>query len=730
MAVKQQKQSEDGYYIALISVHGLFRARDPELGRDADTGGQIKYVLELAQALGEHPAVRRVDLLTRQVIDQKVSDDYAAPEEPINDKARIIRIPCGPRRYLRKEVLWPHLDGFIDNTLLHFRAIGMSPDIIHSHYADAGYVGARLSQLLGVPLMHTGHSLGRVKLERLLEQGAKMANIEKTYNISQRIEAEEISLGNAAVVVASTRQEVDEQYSQYENYHPRRMVVIPPGTSLDRFHPPKLRKPEMHTDIEADIRRFLHDPKLPMILALSRPDERKNIGALIKAFGEHPELRRRANLVIIAGNRDDIGTMEKGPQEVLTNVLRLIDRYDLYGQVAIPKTHSPDEVPVLYRMVTRSKGVFVNPALTEPFGLTLIEAAASGAPIIATNDGGPQEIIRHCNNGLLINPLDTDDIADALFSALSDRERWKKWSRAGLKGVEKHYSWQGHVKNYLGLAKKITRSRRSTDVRFRRRSRLPSIYRFLVCDVDDTIIGNQAALDRLLARLHDTRDRVGFALATGRHLESTLKLVKEYELPEPDVLITSVGTEIHYGHHLVHDLGYERHINFRWKPEAFREALDGLPGLKLQPVTNQGPFKISYFADPSKMPRITEIRRHLRRLDLAAKLVYSHDAYLDVIPVRASKGMAIRYLALRWGIDPMHILVAGDSGNDEEMLGGNTLAVIVGNYSRELNRLRGKPHVYFADGEHAEGIIEGIDHYDFFGNIHIPGEELQTGLSP
>lgn len=725
MAVKKTERPADGFYIALISIHGLFRARDPELGRDADTGGQIKYVLELAEALGEHPDVQRVDLLTRRIIDPKVSAEYAEPEQKINDKARIIRIPCGPRRYLRKEVLWPHLDSFIDNCLLHFRAVGMSPDIVHSHYADAGYAGARLSQLLGIPLIHTGHSLGRVKLDRLLQQGARPASVEKNYNINQRIEAEEITLGNAGLVVASTVQEVDEQYSQYENYHPRRMVVIPPGTSLDRFHPPRARTREADSEIVEQIQRFLHNPKLPMILALSRPDERKNIGALIKAYGSHPELRKRANLVIIAGNRDNIDSMEKGPQEVLINMLKQVDLYDLYGHVAIPKTHSPDEVPILYRMVTRSKGVFVNPALTEPFGLTLIEAAASGAPIIATNDGGPQEIIRHCGNGILINPLDIENIADALYTALSDKNRWKKWSDNGLKGVRKHYSWPGHVEKYLELARKMANSRRSTDVRFKRKSRLPSIYRFLVCDVDDTIIGDQRALDELAARLHDTRDHVGFALATGRHLESAMEIIKDYELPEPDVLITSVGTEIHYGHHMVHDLAYERHINFRWDIPAYREALDSIPGLKLQPEVNQSRFKISYFVDPEKMPRITEIRRHLRKLDLHVKLVYSHDAFLDVIPVRASKGMAIRYLALRWGIDPLHILVAGDSGNDEEMLGGNSLAVVVGNHCRELQKLKGKPHVYFAEGHHARGILEGIDHYDFFGNIHVPEDELQ-----
>lgn len=95
-----------GLYILLVSVHGLIRGHNLELGRDADTGGQIKYVLELAQALVKHPQVERVDLVTRLVNDPKVSPDYAKPVEVLSDKAQIIRLNCGPRRYLRKEVLW------------------------------------------------------------------------------------------------------------------------------------------------------------------------------------------------------------------------------------------------------------------------------------------------------------------------------------------------------------------------------------------------------------------------------------------------------------------------------------------------------------------------------------------------------------------------------------------------------------------------------------------------
>ena len=132
----------------------------------------------------------------------------------------------------------------------------------------------------------------------------------------------------------------------------------------------------------------------------------------------------------------------------------------------------------------------------------------------------------------------------------------------------------------------------------------------------------------------------------------------------------------------------------------------------------------SRFIAPMYIPSPRKIQRHLRQLDLHAKLVYSHQAYLDVLPMRASKGLAIRYLAMKWSVQPEALLVAGDSGNDEEMLSGNTLGVVVGNYSPELERLRGRPRIYFAEGKHAWGVLEGMEHYNFLGQIRISEEEL------
>ena len=184
-------------HLVLLSVHGLVRGHDLELGRDDDTGGQIRYVVELARALGERDDVARVDLLTRRVMDSSVSSDYARQQERLTDKVSIVRIECGEDTYIHKEQLWDCLDNFADNALNYLREHNLAPDIIHSHYADAGYVGIRLSSLLGIPLVHTGHSLGRVKRQRLLASGLKRDAIESSYNISRRIQVEEDILGAA-----------------------------------------------------------------------------------------------------------------------------------------------------------------------------------------------------------------------------------------------------------------------------------------------------------------------------------------------------------------------------------------------------------------------------------------------------------------------------------------------------------------------------------------------------
>ncbi|GMG98984.1 hypothetical protein Nepgr_000824 [Nepenthes gracilis] len=499
---------EKKLYIVLISLHGLIRGENMELGRDSDTGGQVKYVVELARALGVMPGVYRVDLLTRQVSAPDVDWSYGQPTEMLNLKktkdathelgessgAYIIRIPFGPKnQYVPKELLWPYIPEFVDGALGHIlqmsKVLGEQigggqpvwPVAIHGHYSDAGDSAALLSGALNVPMIFTGHSLGRDKLEQLMKQGQlSREEINTTYKIMRRIEAEELCVDASEIIITSTRQEIMEQWSLYDGFDPvverklrarmRRgvschgrfmpgMVVIPPGMEFHHMvpnngdmdaeaegHEEKNATPD--PPIWSKIMRFFTNRRKPMILAIARPDPKKNLTTLVKAFGESCPLRKLANLTLIMGNRDDIDEMPATNASMLISVLKLIDKYDLYGQVAYPKHHKQSDVPDIYRLSAKTKGVFINPAFMEPFGLTLIEAAAYGLPIVATKNGGPVEIIKTLDNGLLIDPNDQQSIADALLKLVADKQLWAKCRQHGLKNIHL-FSWTEHCKTYL-----------------------------------------------------------------------------------------------------------------------------------------------------------------------------------------------------------------------------------------------------------------------------------------
>jgi len=706
-------------YIILISVHGLIRGSDLELGRDADTGGQTKYVLELARELGKHPDVAHVDLLTRTIVDPQVSGDYALHIEELTENSRIVRIRCGEFRYIPKEELWSSLDNFADNALAYINSQERIPDIIHSHYADAGYVGTKLSHQLSIPLVHTGHSLGRSKHKRLLASGLKRELIEQRYNISRRIEAEEETLSVAERVITSTHQEIEQQYGMYDFYQPEQMRVIPPGTDLEQFFP--ALGDEWQSDIFSELCRFLNDPKKPIILALSRPDQRKNIVTLVEAFGESEELQQQANLVIIAGNRDDILDMDSGAQDVLKEILLAVDLYDLYGKVAYPKHHKPVDVSLLYRLAALSRGVFINPALTEPFGLTLIEAAACGLPIIATEDGGPVDIIENCQNGYLIDPLDKQLMSASLVKILQNPKRWDKFSNSGLKGVRHHYSWSAHVDRYLALLKPVIDKREPLNRMCLKRR--PMLYhdRAIITDLDQNLIGDVSALNHFIDFIKTNRTRTTFGIATGRRLDSALKIFRQYGIPRPNVLFTSLGTEIYYAPNLTKDVAWSEHIDYLWNPRAIRRLLGDLPGIKLQPKSEQSNFKISYYIDPTIAPDVQEIHHGLMHHDQTVNVIFSFGQFLDITPIRASKGLALRWVAEQWDIPLQQILVAGGSGSDEDMMRGNTLAVVVSNrHNEELSELADIERIYFARSPFAAGIMEAIDHYDFLGSCKAP----------
>ena len=717
-------------YIQLVSMHGLIRGQNVEMGRDADTGGQVRYVIELARNLARQPGVTQVDLFTRRLRDKRFSEDYGQTFEELEPNCRIVRLPCGGGRYLRKEKLWPILDEYIDQMIAFTRRQEKPPAVVHGHYADAGYVAAEVASVFDVPFIFTGHSLGKPKLEYLESVGWTIDQANQELAIEKRIQVEQDCLSVADLVITSTRHERDDQYKHYHRDDSLRFEIIPPGLDLERFFPYYNYDLSPHTIDERykqarirmvhELRRFFFHPDKPLILSLCRPDRRKNIQALIQTYGESKELQSIANLAVFAGIRSNIEEMSDNEKEVLTDILMMLDRYDLYGKMAIPKQHDSEfDVPELYRLTANGRGVFVNSAFIELFGLTFIEASATGLPFIGTKDGGPQDIVENCECGIILDVTDQEAMTKAMMTLLTDHDQWNTMSANGINRVREHYSWDAHCLHYLKSLDEVVKSYErvpTTGVSARSLgNRLENVKYMLITDIDNTLLGDDQALTELLRLIREHRNRIAFGVASGRALNLILEVLEEYDIHEIDVIISSVGSEVYYGRECQPDKGWSSRLRHKWYPDRSRESLGKIPYLSLQPEPDtQREFKISYNLDSHVEPLdvMPEIHSYLDTTKSAYSLIHSHGTFIDVLPHRASKGKAIRYLSQKWHLPLNSIAASGDSGNDYDMLTGQTSGIVVGNYDKELEKLRETgQRCYFAKANYAAGILEGLQHY-------------------
>ncbi|KAJ0025738.1 hypothetical protein Pint_06896 [Pistacia integerrima] len=278
-----------------------------KLRRDSNTSGQVKYVVELARALANTKGVHRVDLLTRQIASPEVDSSNGKPIEmlscPVDGSgscgAYIIRIPCGARDNSR---LW------------------------------------RLERANGAD----EHSLGRNKFKQLLKRGRLPKDINATYKIIRRIEAEEMGLDAAEMVVIPPGMDFSYVTTQdsLEGDADLKSLLSSDGDNK-RYLPP----------IRSEIMKIFTNPHKPTILALSRLDPKKNVTTLLKAFGECRPLQEPANMVEIVFHFNDLSSV------VLTTVLKLINKYDLYDQVAYPKHHKQSEVLEIYHLAAKTKNM-------------------------------------------------------------------------------------------------------------------------------------------------------------------------------------------------------------------------------------------------------------------------------------------------------------------------------------------------------------------------------------
>jgi sucrose phosphatase-like protein len=232
----------------------------------------------------------------------------------------------------------------------------------------------------------------------------------------------------------------------------------------------------------------------------------------------------------------------------------------------------------------------------------------------------------------------------------------------------------------------------------------------LVSDLDDTLLGDRAALSRFAAWFKSHREHFRLAYASGRLYDSVVASVHSTALPAPDVIAGGVGTELnHYPSGDPID-EWEEQITNAWSPRTVLAVLDGFPGLVLQPERFLTDTKISYYLDDATEADLDEIRRRLRDAGIAADVIYSSNRDLDVLPEGVSKGAAASFLADLWDFDPEQVVVAGDSGNDLSMFEQGFRGIVVANAHPEVKAQDDEAN-FHSIHERADGVLDGMAHY-------------------
>ena len=417
-------------FILHLALGGCLKVPPISFGLTADTGGHIAYVLDAAAAQARLSSVTRVSIVTRLFHDRLLGAEHALSVEPLGSKVTINRIATDNPAYLEKEALAAELPRFTDAFCAHLAALPRLPDLIHAHFADAATVAQDARRRFGIPFVYTPHALG---LDKQAQQSGR--------DLAGRIAAERRAIETADAIIVSTRDEADRQIQAYGVVATTRIRCLLPGVPRRAAACPATRPLVRLGD-------WLHDLDKPIVLAIARPVRKKNLAALVRAYAAEPSLADRANLVVLAGQH---GGCRSSPEEleVVDELVQLCADRLLLGRVALPPRHNAADVTSLYRRAACG-GMFVNPALHEPFGLTLIEAAAAGVPVVATRNGGPVEIASNIGHALLIDPRDEVAIGAACLEVVSDADLHRRLSQASLRNV-RHYSWSAYARGSVSL---------------------------------------------------------------------------------------------------------------------------------------------------------------------------------------------------------------------------------------------------------------------------------------
>lgn len=402
--------------IAMISTHG-YVAAVPPLGA-ADTGGQVVYVLELSKKLAQ--LGYEVDIWTRRFENQPEYD-------VVNDRVRVIRVACGGPGFIEKEYLYQHLPEWNEHALRFIAKYGLKYSFINSHYWDAGVAGQHLSDVLNVPHVHTPHSLGLWK-QRQMEKDypGDSAKFEKQYNFTRRVVEERKLYADCHLVVATTPPQLDFIISDY-SVPAEKVRMVPPGYDDNRFYP-------VGEASRQAIRQRLGFSG-SVVLALGRLARNKGYDLLIEAFAvlaaRHPDAE--LYLAVGGGDMNDFETRLMGELRALVAQSPAADRIKFGSFIA------EEELPDYYR----AADLFVLSSRYEPFGMTAIEAMASGTPTVVTVHGGLYRALSFGRHALFADPFDKEDLGITMAKVFRHPRLRGRLARMGAHKARSLFTWTG-----------------------------------------------------------------------------------------------------------------------------------------------------------------------------------------------------------------------------------------------------------------------------------------------
>jgi sucrose synthase len=396
--------------------------------------------------------------------------------------------PNVTQNWISRFEIWPYLETYaIDAEKELYAEFQGRPDVIIGNYSDGNLVAFLLARRLKVTQFNVAHALEKSKY---LFSNLYWQDLDSSYHFSLQFTADLIAMNAANCIISSTYQEIAGrpdsvgQYESYDNftmpdlYHVVKGIelfspkfnVVPPGvnenvyfpyTRTEERAPSKIEKLEelLFTAEDPSIiyGKFDDSSKRPLF-SMARLDRIKNLTGLAECFGQSPELQERCNLILIAGKIHDSDSTDNEERAEIEKMYRIIDQYNLHGKIRwlgirLPKSDSGE----IYRVIADRRGVFVQPALFEAFGLTILEAMISGLPTFGTQFGGPLEIIQDGVNSFYINPTNLEETAQKLLDFVSKCDQnpnyWLEISNKAMARVYSTYTWKIHTTKLLSLAR-------------------------------------------------------------------------------------------------------------------------------------------------------------------------------------------------------------------------------------------------------------------------------------